>query len=257
MNLKETKLSRKAVQKISEALEAGEHLIAVTVGYLPKQRSNSTVSIIDTSPFNLNAILFVGLSNKNLIIRQEDMFGTVKNIHRIPISNRNWAQLTTEKSFDKLSLIWSGNQRLDLFAFAQLRSESEAIVAVFCANQSQPKNHILQELQSTAYFPPRRKRWNIDSFFILAGFLVGAISILTKNYFPQVGSSLLFGTLAVFFIFLLWGAAGLVWILRREMSQFIFVITGTPAVLFGIFMMLGCWGLAVYDLVLNVPELLR
>lgn len=100
----------------------------------------------------------------------------------------------------------------------------------------------------------------LDTIFIVGGFLLGMLYSLLKTnylkiYFPDSNFILLCDTLSTFATFTLWGAAGLVWVIRQEIYQVAFKITGTPAILLGMLTMLIGWGLAMYALILNIPKI--
>jgi hypothetical protein len=85
----------------------------------------------------------------------------------------------------------------------------------------------------------------LDSLLILIGFLIIGSATLAKLYFPDK-LPLRLDALALIITLVLWGIVGLLWVIRREVYQFVFKIEGTLAVLWGLGILISCWGGALY-----------
>jgi len=89
---------------------------------------------------------------------------------------------------------------------------------------------------------------NLAALFILIGFLVLGLASLVKSNNPdQLPAWLEF--LAIILALVLWGCVGLIAIIHKEVYQFVFTIKGTLAVVWGVCILLFCWGGALYLIV--------
>jgi hypothetical protein len=83
------------------------------------------------------------------------------------------------------------------------------------------------------------------SWFIVLGIWFFLIRDLLKiNFYPFLDYYVL--ALAFF----IWGYLGLFWAYRRQVPQVV-MVKGKPAFIIGMFMMIGCWSLSIYSLIIG------
>ena len=84
-----------------------------------------------------------------------------------------------------------------------------------------------------------------EALLILIGFLIIGLTTLAKLHIPDKLPVRL-EALALIAALILWGVVGLLWIIHREVYQFVFKIKGALAVFWGIGVLISCWGGASY-----------
>ena len=89
-------------------------------------------------------------------------------------------------------------------------------------------------------------RYSLFLLLSLGGLLIGFLAALLL---PQPFSGNLYELLITSLVLFLWGGAGLVVFMRRELRQFGTPIKGKMAMLYGIFIMVTCWPLALVALI--------
>lgn len=100
-----------------------------------------------------------------------------------------------------------------------------------------------------------KKSWATKNLFVIlfvTGLLIG---FLATQFLPVPFTGKLYEFIIFSFILFLWGLGGLVVIIRRELPQLI-PIKGKMAIVYGIFIMVFCWGLALISLIIVIAKIL-
>ena len=74
---------------------------------------------------------------------------------------------------------------------------------------------------------------------------------ISRNLFLEQAPLYITGFMAAIAAFL-WGCIGLSWAVRQEAPQFFIFVNGKPAVVLGVALMLGWWGIAIAAIVRSV-----
>jgi hypothetical protein len=89
----------------------------------------------------------------------------------------------------------------------------------------------------------------LSALLIFTGFIILSIGAIIRKI--SGGSDFevfVEGFILVIGIFV-WGCTGIVWIMQKEVPQFV-PVRGKGAVLLGYLMIISCWGMAIYGLLL-------
>jgi hypothetical protein len=252
-------------RKFSEFLEPGERLIAAVVGYQLRVSSNELISFGDF-PFDITTIYYIGLTTRSLILRKEWVVGIIKEIERISLDQRRWAELSSDNRFDKFSLMWgNNNEELDLLIAPQQHSEAKVIVDVFTANQPPLKNERASLFHSEQFslLNPRGAYHNQNGLSVRALLII----IFVMGILVMIGVERLFailypvnrpevaGDILLFITFFIWGWWGIVVVKRKEVPGF-FTVRGKLAVAQGIVITSMMWFVALWALLDVIRRLL-
>lgn len=258
MKSETTGINKKAEKKIRNSIEQDERLIAAIAGYQYSDLSNSLISF-GKPPFDLNTVYFVGLTTKNLILREENVFGKVRKIEHIPLTSRKWADMTPDRKLDKLTLFWGEDKSLDLLIFSQLREQTQIFTEVFCVSQEPPRNYEPSYFHSLNYQPLGYRSTFFDKsglstevlliMIIGSGLLFAYLASLMTRYFYSDNPPDAIGKFVLVIMFVIWGFAGLVIAKRQENPGFL-TIRGKLAKFSGLAITIVTWGFALWTLII-------
>ena len=95
------------------------------------------------------------------------------------------------------------------------------------------------------------------SFYLsISGFLILYLWSLLKEYVLINEVYEFLDGYVVALGFFIWGWLGLFWAYRRQVPQIV-MVKGKPAYIIGMFMMVGCWSLAIYSLIIGTRGLIE
>ena len=97
-------------------------------------------------------------------------------------------------------------------------------------------------------------RYSLFLILSLGGLFIGFLAALLL---PQPFTGNVFELLIVSLVMFLWGGAGLIVFMRRELRQFGTHIKGKMAMMYGIFIMSTCWPLALVALINALRKLFQ
>ena len=244
-------------KKIKEILEPDERLIATISGYQYQGKSNKAISFGGQPPFNLLTVFYVGLTTKHLVLREENLFGKIREIRRIPLEFRQMALFSTSNTLDILTLAWGENDRLDLLIFKQHRPQTETIANVFGVKQAASESIRRTSIHSKKYSPlsPLNAFWDQQGLsigiqfiiIVVLGFLVvfgidEVLDIAFPDNRPETAPEIL-----RFVLFFIWGFMGIVIIKKKEIPG-LFTIRGKLAVAQGFVITGLMWFMAFWAL---------
>lgn len=244
-------------KKIREILDPDERLIVTASGYLHQGKSNKVISFGGQPPFNLFTVFYVGLTTKHLILREENLFGKIRKIQRIPLEFRQWAFYNPSNTLDILTVAWGDNNQLDLLIFKQHRPQTETIANVFGVKQAASNSIPQTEIHSKKYSPlsPLNAFWDQEGLslgiqfiiIVATGFLVAFgidkfLDIAFPANRPEIAPEIL-----RFVLFFVWGFLGIVIIKKKEIPGLI-TIRGKLAVAQGLVLTTFMWFMAFWAL---------
>lgn len=95
------------------------------------------------------------------------------------------------------------------------------------------------------------------SFYLsISGFLILYLWSLLKEYVFISETYRFLDGYVVALGFFIWGCLGLFWAYRRQVPQIV-MVKGKPAYIIGMFMMIGCWSLVIYSLIIGTQDLIE
>lgn len=93
-------------------------------------------------------------------------------------------------------------------------------------------------------------------YLSISGFLILYLWSLLKDYIFSGKSYEFFDGFVVALAFLIWGYMGLFWAYRRQVPQVV-IVKGKPAYIIGMLIMIVCWSLAIYSLIIGIQDMIE
>ena len=123
-------------------------------------------------------------------------------------------------------------------------------------DQKYPYGYGLSKISLIKLFMNKANVMKWSFYLSITGFLILYLWSLLKEYVFSGNSYDFLDGFVLALGFLIWGCLGLFWADRRQVPQIV-TVKGKPAYIIGLLMMMGCWSLAMYSLIIGIQDMIE